>query len=171
MKPKTNTNFNKVLLCQTTSTINTAKFLVWVFPIQQWPYDNNIVAEKGLNLFDECAAEYVHLYPQEEEWTSSSWGDSKMYTPGTVANSQTDRQKMPMKINKNGAVAVLILCWCYFSSLQMYSEKFFNVYFYEQMFFEIFVAKGDTGQFFWKIIAWTVKFSLTNLHVSWRSWS
>ena len=23
---------------------------------------------------------------------------------------------------------------------------------------------------FWKIIAWTVKFSLTNLHVSWRSW-
>ena len=35
-------------------------------------------------------------------------------------------------------------CWRYFSCLEMYSEKFFNVYFYEQMFFEIFVAKGDT---------------------------
>ena len=31
----------------------------------------------------------------------------------------------------------------------MYSEKFFNVYFYEQMFFEIFMAKRDTGQTFW----------------------
>ena len=127
------------------------------------------MAEKGLNLFDECAAEYVHLYPQEEEWTSSSWGDSKMYTPGTVANSQTDRQKMPMNINKNGAVAV-ILCWCYFSSLQMYSEKFFNVYFYEQMFFEIFVAKGWHRSVFREIIAWKDKFSLTNLHVSWKGW-
>ena len=29
----------------------------------------------------------------------------------------------------------------------MYSGKLFNVYFYEQMFFEIFVVKGDTGQF------------------------
>ena len=30
----------------------------------------------------------------------------------------------------------------------MYSEKFFGIYFYEQMFFEIFVANGDTGQVF-----------------------
>ena len=30
----------------------------------------------------------------------------------------------------------------------MYLEKFFNAYFYEQMFFEIFVSKGDTIQFF-----------------------
>ena len=30
------------------------------------------------------------------------------------------------------------------------------------MFFEIFVEKGDTVQFFWEI-AWTVKFSLANL--------
>ena len=36
----------------------------------------------------------------------------------------------------------------------MYSEKFFNVYFYEQLFFAIFVAKVDTGQFFWEIIAY-----------------
>ena len=30
-------------------------------------------------------------------------GHSKMYTPSTIANSETDR--MPTKINKNGAVA------------------------------------------------------------------
>ena len=30
----------------------------------------------------------------------------------------------------------------------MYSEKLFNVYFYEKIFFEIFVANGDTGQVF-----------------------
>ena len=40
---------------------------------------------------------------KEEECTFSSWGHSKMYTPGTIANSQTDR--VPIKINKNGAVA------------------------------------------------------------------
>ena len=44
----------------------------------------------------------------------------------------------------------------------MYSDNFFNVYFYEQMFFEIFVAMGDTGQFFLEIIVSKVKFSLTN---------
>ena len=36
----------------------------------------------------------------------------------------------------------------------MHSEKFFNIYFYEQIFFQIFVAKGGTGHFFWKIIAY-----------------
>ena len=29
------------------------------------------------------------------------------------------------------------------------------------MFFEVFLKKGDTGQFFWEIIAWAIKFSLT----------
>ena len=41
-----------------------------------------------LNLFDECAGEYVHMCPQKEQCTSSSRGDNKMYTPGTTANSQ-----------------------------------------------------------------------------------
>ena len=42
----------------------------------------------------------------------------------------------------------------------MYPEKFFDIYIYEQMFFQILVTKGDTSQFFfWKIIAWeTSKF-------------
>ena len=61
------------------------------FSIQQWPYHNNIVADKDSNLFDEYAAECVHLCLQEEESTSSSWGDSKIYTPGPIATSQTDR--------------------------------------------------------------------------------
>ena len=136
----------------------------------------------------------VQLNVWEEECTFSSWGHSKMYTPSTRANSQ----RVPTKINTNCSVAkvykafsgtrdtirhlkafrvisnemqvLLILSWCYFSRLKMYSDKFFNAYFYEQMFFEIFVARETQVSFFWKIIAWTVKFSLTNLHVSWRSW-
>ena len=33
--------------------------------------------------------------------------------------------------------------------LQMCSDKFFNIYSHEfRMFFQIFVCKGDTGQFF-----------------------
>ena len=86
---------------------------------------------------------------------------------------------MPNKINKNGAVftvyknfsgtgdtirhlktfriisnemsvLLLILSGCYFSCLKMYSDKFFNAYFYEQICFEIFVAKGDMLAFFEK---------------------
>ena len=65
------------------------------------------MTDKGLNLFDDCAAECVYIYscPQEEECTSSSWGYSKIYTPGTIANLQTDRALT--KINKNGAVVRL----------------------------------------------------------------
>ena len=55
------------------------------FQIQQWPCLNNVIAEKGLNIFGECAASCVHLYPPKEECTSSSWEDSKIHTPGTTA--------------------------------------------------------------------------------------
>ena len=41
------------------------------------------MADKGLNLFGECAAKCVHLPPQEIECISSSLGDSEMYAPGT----------------------------------------------------------------------------------------
>ena len=62
-----------MLLGQITSTINTVKCLVCVFSFKSRSLGHdNIVAYKGLNLFDECAAECVHLYPQEEECTSSS---------------------------------------------------------------------------------------------------
>ena len=36
----------------------------------------------------------------------------------------------------------------------MYSEKCFNINFHDQIFLKIFVAKGDAGQFCWKIIAY-----------------
>ena len=46
------------------------------------------MADKVLNLFDECAAECVDLCPKKEERTSSSCEDGKIWTPGTIANSQ-----------------------------------------------------------------------------------
>ena len=54
-----------MLLGQITNTINTVKFLVCVLLlshiIQQWPCRNNIVTDKALHLFDDCAAECVPL--------------------------------------------------------------------------------------------------------------
>ena len=97
----------------------------------------------------------VKLNVWEEECTFSSWGHSKMYTPGTIANSQT--QRVLTKINRNGAVAeayknfsgtrdtirhlktfrvisnempVLLIVKGYFSCLKLYSDNFFNAYFY-----------------------------------------
>ena len=102
----------------------------------------------------------VKLNVWEEECTFSSWGHSKMYTPGTIANSQT--QRVLTKINRNGAVAkayknfsgtrdtirhlktfrvisnempvLLILSRGYFSCLKLYSDNFFNAYFYANVF-------------------------------------
>ena len=55
------------------------------------------MADKGCNLFDKSVARCVYMFPQEEEYTSSSWGDSKMYTSGTIANSHM----MLNKINES----------------------------------------------------------------------
>ena len=66
------------------------------------------MTDKGLNFFDGCAAECVYPCPQGEECTSSSWGHSTVYTPGTIANSQTDRAAT--ETNKNeAAVKVRLL--------------------------------------------------------------
>ena len=54
------------------------------------------MTDKGFNLFDECAARCVHLFPQEEECTSS-----KVYTSGSIANSQ----RMLTEINGSDAIA------------------------------------------------------------------
>ena len=63
------------------------------------------MADKEFNLFKECA----HLFPQEEECTSSSWVDSKMYTSGSKVNSQ----KIVTKENESGAIArIRILVEC-----------------------------------------------------------
>ena len=52
------------------------------------PRHTSIMTDKGFNLFYECAARCVHLFPQEEECTSYFRGDSKMYTSSSIANSQ-----------------------------------------------------------------------------------
>ena len=50
------------------------------------------MSDKGLNLFDEYAARYVYFSSQEEEWTFSSRGYSKMCTSGTLTNLQGNYQ-------------------------------------------------------------------------------
>ena len=49
-------------------------------------------------------------------------------------------------------VLLLILSWCYFNCLKVYSDKFFNSYFYEKMFLKSlsqrdanFAAEGAGG--------------------------
>ena len=59
------------------------------------------MAEKTLDIFEKCTAECVHLCPPEEEHIFFSWGDSKMCTPSTIANSQ----RIPNKRNKSGDFA------------------------------------------------------------------
>ena len=38
------------------------------------------MTDKAFNLLDECPVRCVCLFPQEEEYTSPCWGESKMYT-------------------------------------------------------------------------------------------
>ena len=53
------------------------------------PRHTNIMTNKGFNLFDKCASRCVHhLPPLEEDCTSFSRGDSKVYTSGSIASSQ-----------------------------------------------------------------------------------
>ena len=40
---------------------------------------------------------------------------------------------------------ILVVCKCDQGNI-------FNIYFHEQMFFQLFMEKGDTGQFLWEII-------------------
>ena len=63
------------------------------------------MAAKVFNLFDKCAPRCVHLFRQEEEYTSSSWGDSKMYTSGSIENSQ----RMLTEINESGTIAKIVI--------------------------------------------------------------
>ena len=59
------------------------------------------MTDKWPNLFDEYAAKCVNLFPQEEECTSSSWGDNKMCTSSSIANLQ----RMQTEINESGTIA------------------------------------------------------------------
>ena len=59
------------------------------------------MTDKGFNLFDECTARCVNLLPQEEGSTYSLWGDSKMHTSSSIANSQ----RMKAEIKESGTMA------------------------------------------------------------------
>ena len=59
------------------------------------------MTDKGSNFFDECAAICVHLFPQGEDCTSSSLGDSKLYTSGSIANSQRMLKQTEMALYQN----------------------------------------------------------------------
>ena len=57
------------------------------------PRHTNKLPDKGFNIFDECGARCKHLFLQEEECSSSSWGVwgggcDIMYTSSSIANSQ-----------------------------------------------------------------------------------
>ena len=69
------------------------------------PRHTNTITNKGFNHFDECAARCAHLFPQGEECTSSSCGDSKIYTPSSIENSQ----RMLTEINKSGAITKITI--------------------------------------------------------------
>ena len=63
------------------------------------------MTDKSFNIFDECATRCVHLFPKEENCTSSSWGKSKMYTCSSIANSQS----MQPEINESDTIDKIIL--------------------------------------------------------------
>ena len=57
----------------------TKQFVLQYLVFYVLPRHTNIMTDKGFNLFDECAARCIHLLPPEEECTSSSWRESKMW--------------------------------------------------------------------------------------------
>ena len=63
------------------------------------------MTDKGFNSFGECASIWVNLLPQEEECTSSSWGDIKTYSSGSIANSQ----RMLIEINESGLITKICI--------------------------------------------------------------
>ena len=135
------------------------------FPIEQWPWHNNIVIDRGLNLFEDCAAgcvgkKSVPYFPggtvkctplapyQIHRQTGRQLKSKKKgcYQSNNFSGTRdTITYLKTCRVIYNNSSFTSYLSWCNFSCLKMYSEKSFNAYFYEQMFFEIFVAKGDTG--------------------------
>ena len=60
-----------------------------------------IITDKCFNHFEECATRYEYLFLQEEEYNSSSWGESKMYSSNSIANSE----RMQTQINESVSIA------------------------------------------------------------------
>ena len=59
------------------------------------------MAEKGFNLFDECASRCVDMSLRKKSATSFSWGDNKMYKSGSLVSSR----RMLTEINERGTIA------------------------------------------------------------------
>ena len=59
-------------------------------------------------------------------------------------------------------ILLLILCWCYFSCLKIYSEKLFNAFISKWFLKSLWQRRHRLvfAFFFWEIIASTIKFSL-----------
>ena len=68
----------------------------WRFQTQGVNEHDQYYDGKGLDFFDECAAKCLPMFPQEEESTSSSWEDRKIYKAGIIANSQTTPTEIKM---------------------------------------------------------------------------
>ena len=110
------------------------------------------ILPRHTNLFDECASRYVHLPLQEEECTSSFLGDSKMYTSGSIVNSQM----MLTEINWSGGIAKIRI-WVVSNTV-----KHLKAFYYElKIFFQIFVSKVC-----WSVVAknslWTLDINFIN---------
>ena len=74
----------------------------------------------------------------------------KILLRGIHWNQKTNRNFKVLLGQILSTINIIEFLVCVFSYLTIT----FNVYFYEQMFLEVFVAKRDTGQFFfWEIIA------------------
>ena len=105
------------------------------------PRHTNIVTDKGFNLFDICAGNWVHMSPQEEECTSFSWGDSKMYTSGKMANS------FRIILNKI-QISLPSLSWWYFSCLRI---QIFFFLLSKELFFPKSLYPRYTNEMKWNI--------------------
>ena len=65
------------------------------------PRHTNLIWDKGFILFDECASRCVNLSPPDQECTSSTWWNTKMYTSGTIASSP----RILTEIKESGTIA------------------------------------------------------------------
>ena len=92
---------SSIIISNYTSRTNYEAICLIVLFFYGLPRHTNIMKDKGFNFFDQCDARCVHLIPLEEEYTSSSWGDGKMYTYSSMANLQ----RMQTEINESGTLA------------------------------------------------------------------
>ena len=98
------------------------------------------MANKGLNIFGECAAKFVHHVPPEEHCSSCgdvnvhTWYHSKFTEDAKKNWCYWQSNNFSRKIDTvshlkafknffNEMLVLLIILCCYFSFLQMYSDK------------------------------------------------